>query len=341
MRNRNWRILACCAVAVVFLIVGAVEAGAQNRVNITRTADGSVDCAHYANYTGVETAKLAEFCAGDSVQPEIVGGTRVLGDPANSLSIGGYGTPGEFITFPLADMTSATVLGNEATPIYGMDYDSSATTLWALHADSVALTGSLGTMDPATGVYTSVVACFPPSGTIWTGLTIDSNNVMWASDATTLYTIDPACNITTIGAFNTPGAVVIDIAINTAGQMYAHDIVDDAIYTVDTTTGAATLVGSTGMAAGYAQGMDFDPSDGTLYAWIYLSGGNGGFCTIDLATGRRRCSRGVPVSGRAPSRWQPARISAAVTRWSSSKRHPADLHGGRQRRARRRVDHHG
>ncbi len=279
LRNKS-RLTAVGIVAIAFIVGLAVggPVGAQD-------VSSEIDCSDYEKYAGVETAKLAEFCAGDSVQPEIVGGARVLGDPANSLSIGGYGTPGEFITFPLADMTSATVLGNEATPIYGMDYDSSATTLWALHADSVALTGSLGTMDPATGVYTSVVACFPPSGTIWTGLTIDSNNVMWASDATTLYTIDPACNITTIGAFNTPGAVVIDIAINTTGQMYAHDIVDDAIYTVDTTTGAATLVGSTGMAAGYAQGMDFDPSDGTLYAWIYLSGGNGGFCTIDLATG--------------------------------------------------------
>ncbi len=79
--------------------------------------------------------------------------------------------------------------------------------------------------------------------------------------------------------------LIIDIAINASGQMYAHDISTDSIYTVNTGTGVATLVGATGVAANFAQGMEFDKTTGVLYAWLYEGAGVNRFATINLATG--------------------------------------------------------
>jgi hypothetical protein len=67
--------------------------------------------------------------------------------------------------------------------------------------------------------------------------------------------------------------------------MYGHDIATDSIYRIDTSTGAATLIGATGYNASYAQGMDFDNNDGTLYIFLYEGGGANRYGTVDLNTG--------------------------------------------------------
>ena len=99
-----------------------------------------------------------------------------------------------------------------------------------------------------------------------------------------IYTVN-----TTTGALTLLGptgtALMIDIAINNAGQMYGHDIGTDSLYTINTTTGAATLVGPTTIAANFAQSIDFDKTDGTLYGWLYVGSGVNHFVTFNLATG--------------------------------------------------------
>ena len=78
---------------------------------------------------------------------------------------------------------------------------------------------------------------------------------------------------------------MIDIAVNPAGAMYGHDIFTNSIYTINTSTGAATLVGPTGYLANFAQGMDFDNEDGTLYIFLYIGTGVNHYGTVNLATG--------------------------------------------------------
>ena len=126
----------------------------------------------------------------------------------------------------------------------------------------------------------------PPCGRVWTGLSIGPDGTFWVSTTTDLYTLDPGTGVyTLVGTFGTTGGLVIDIAVNAFNQMYAHDIADDSIYSVDIVTGAATLVGPTGLDSNYAQGMDFDFSDNTLYAFTYQDGGTNVFGTVDLTTG--------------------------------------------------------
>src|SRR5207247_2187657 len=83
----------------------------------------------------------------------------------------------------------------------------------------------------------------------------------------------------------TPFVLVIDIAISNAGQMYGQDIGVDQLLSIDKLTGAAVAIGPTGQNTNFAQGMDFDHSDNTLYAWMYLGGGVNNLSTFNLATG--------------------------------------------------------
>lgn len=248
---------------------------------VMRLADGSVNCAAYENYAGAEPQEVAGACgpARATASPQV---------PVVALPAGiGYAQDigyisDNFVSFPLDNFPGQTVIGTNVNAMYGMDFDPTGTTLYALNDT----TDQLGTIDLATGAFTALVACPHPSAN-WTGLTIDpATGTFYASDATTLYTIDPTidpCIATAIGPFGT--SVMIDIAMNTLGEMYGHDIGTDAIYRINPATGAATLIGLTGYTANYAQGMDFDNADGTLYIFLYQGSGANVYGTVNLTTG--------------------------------------------------------
>ncbi len=67
--------------------------------------------------------------------------------------------------------------------------------------------------------------------------------------------------------------------------MYGHDIGTDSIYSINKSTGTASLIGATGYNANFAQGMDFDNQDGTLYIFLYIGSGANVFGTVNLSTG--------------------------------------------------------
>jgi hypothetical protein len=94
---------------------------------------------------------------------------------------------------------------------------------------------------------------------------------------------------TLIGEMSAPtdvtGTVMIAIAMNCEGKLYAHNIGDKALYQVDPVTAATTLVGSHGLDSNFAQGMDFDNSDGTLYGFMMLNSGQNRFGFFNLTTG--------------------------------------------------------
>lgn len=211
---------------------------------------------------------------------------RLPGDTAYARDVGYLSD--NFISFPLADMTSNTVISAVASASpFSMDYDPSATTLWAIDYDSV----SLGTIDTATGAYTQVAALtgVPVAETI-EGLAIDPTNgdfYLGTTDGAVsyLYSMDSGTGACTLLGTITGAPLLFDIKIDNNGIMYGHDGTTDSILQIDKATGAATVIGATGFDANYAQGMDFDPSDNTLYAWIYSGGGTGAFCSIDLTTG--------------------------------------------------------
>ncbi|MCP3917921.1 MAG: hypothetical protein GY711_20430 [bacterium] len=171
-----------------------------------------------------------------------------------------------------------------ALPLYGIDWDASATTLWAI--DNV--TFEYGTLEPATGAFTVVGVSNMPG---ITGLTASPDGTTWyASDYDGVANTQLYVGDVTTGVFTLVGdigaGIHIDIAMDSNGNLYSHSISDDTLYSVNTTTGMGTaLPNATGFAANFAQGMDFDWTDDTLYATIYTGGGTGMFCSFDLTTG--------------------------------------------------------
>jgi len=127
----------------------------------------------------------------------------------------------------------------------------------------------------------------PPGGTI-NGFSGTPDGTLYgvAGDCATSYlvTVDiTSGEVTTIGAIPGVGCG-IDLAYNTEDDMiYVVDILTDSLYRVDPATAAATLVGSLGVDANYAQGMDFEEESGVLYWAAYTSQGE--LRVIDTTTG--------------------------------------------------------
>lgn len=244
---------------------------------IIRLPDGSVDCAAYKDSIYAEPAEVGAACGDGLSDPVKVGSPTAPTDIGYAQDIGYVSD--NFVSFTLNDFSGQAVVGTSTNAYYGMDFDPEAEVLYAIND----ATGQLGTIDLATGAFTGLVPC-PAPVDIWTGLTISSDGTFYASDATDLYVIDPATgNYTLIGPFGV--SLMIDIAINSEGVMYGHDIETDSIYQIDLTTGTATLIGLTGYSANYAQGMDFDFEDGTLYIFLYQGSGANVYGTVNLTTG--------------------------------------------------------
>ncbi len=247
-------------------------------------AEELLDCAEYDNFPGREPAGYADQCLDGAVP---AGGQPQTGfsptDTGFALDIGFVSD--NFVSFTLNDFPGQTVIGPNAQPIFGMDFDSTLTTLYGLDNTLQAL----GTIDTATGAWTTIGPSVPAAGHTLTGLAVDpTNDMMYASTTdgvdSLLYTVDSLTGaLTLVGSMGT--ALMIDISINGFGEMYGHDIGTDMIYTIDKATGAATAVGATGYDGNFAQGMDFDNDDGTLYIFLYIGGGANVFGTVDLATG--------------------------------------------------------
>ena len=197
----------------------------------------------------------------------------------------------EFFTFdPSNAAGGATLIDDINANLYdtfAMDFSVDANTLWAVSFPAL----ELGTINLTDGSFTAntilsgdVVSGIDNVG----GLSFDpTDGTCYANTGTDLLTIDLNTGVATfVGApFGSTG-LMIDIAIDSQGNMYGMDITDDSLYSIDKTTGAATIVGvSHGLAANFAQGMDFDWSDDTLYGAIYTGGGTGQWVSYNLADG--------------------------------------------------------
>ena len=170
--------------------------------------------------------------------------------------------------------------------VYALDFDATATTLWGVR-DS---TKEYGTFDLTTGQFTAIGPVSGPTSII-TGLTAAKNGTDW-------YLLEYGPSLTThlwvgditTGSFNYVGtmglnSLMIDISIDVQGNLYGYDLLLNSLYSIDPSTGLATLIGPTGQPTEYAQGMDFDWSTGILYAALFNSDFSSVFAEMDLSTG--------------------------------------------------------
>jgi hypothetical protein len=133
---------------------------------------------------------------------------------------------------------------------------------------------AVGSIDTATGSWTTIGNT---GQTRLNGLARDTGEVFWtvAWDGATsswLATVDASTGVATIVATVSPSLDVRGLAFDGANTLYAihNNPSSDDLYTIDTTTGASTLVGPTGY--GGVQGLAYSPASGILYAWDVASG---------------------------------------------------------------------
>ncbi len=268
---------ASSSVIVLVSVVVMLAAGAG-------PAEASRSCAEAANSPRAEPLWYAQECL-SPMNPllDTSPASRAPTDTAFAQDIGFVSD--NFVTHTLNNFPGQTILGTQIRALFGYDFDQTATTLYALENDSQ----ELGTIS-LTGAFTAIGPSVPLAGHTWSGLGIDPGDGTFYASSTdglssSLYTLNPATGAATLVGTDTTVALIIDISVNCEGDIYGHDIGTDSIYTIDSTTGLATLVGATGVDSGFAQGMDFDNQDGTLYAWTYQGGGANQYGTISLATG--------------------------------------------------------
>lgn len=248
----------------------------------------TLDCAALANSTEAEPAGYAAQCG------PFVFDTSPSGDaPAAPTDLGSVldlrgdaGPPNTLYSYTLNNFPARTALGVTNPSVFALDYDPTATTLYGI-AGSAAVTNpnGFGTINTTTGAFTLIATLSGAAGA--NGMTIDPvTGDAYINDATNLYSFDLTTGVATlIGTFGGGVTTMVDISMNCDGEIYGHDIGTDGLYSVNPATGAATLIGLHGLAANFAQGMDFDNDDGTLYAFVYTGGGTNTYGTFNLTTG--------------------------------------------------------
>jgi len=136
-----------------------------------------------------------------------------------------------------------------------------------------ALTLGLGEfyeVDITTATYTFLGMLTAPGIEQWNGLEFDPvNNILYGIssnfvDSSTLSIIDiPNLTVNPIGITGMPGAIAI--AFDGSGNLYGYDVVDDSFYSINPTTGQATVIGFIGFDANFGQDLEWDPTTGTMY----------------------------------------------------------------------------
>jgi hypothetical protein len=125
-----------------------------------------------------------------------------------------------------------------------------------------------------------------------TGLAYDwTTSTMYAmtyeSSAAKLYTVNLATGaLTAVG--NVGSYLCICLGCTASGILYTVAVGTDELMSIDKGSAAPTIIGGIGFNANYAQDMEFDNSDGTMYYSAYnanSSPGQGELRTVDLATG--------------------------------------------------------
>ncbi len=124
---------------------------------------------------------------------------------------------------------------------------------------------------------------------VWSGMTAAPNGdvygVTFDGEKSYLYKINIAeCKATLIGEIPMQ-SVVIDIAINSLNDLYGIEIENDNLIKINTETAEATIIGNIGINADYAQGLDFNDMDDTLYYAAYSTNFGGQFRTVNTNTG--------------------------------------------------------
>ena len=117
-------------------------------------------------------------------------------------------------------------------------------------------------------------------------------------DANNLYTFDPDALTTTMIGNAGPGLYHIGMTCDADGNLWSYDIGDDNFYSIDKTTGVATVIGSTGFDANFGQGMAYDGVNNmVVMANFNNSSFQAEYRSVDVTTGMTTMLGAIGISG--------------------------------------------
>ncbi len=271
-----WLLLPLALLAALTLAFAAGARGA------------AIDCG--ADSGLAEPAGYADACPSAEAEPRPAdahpGGRHVFAATSFAFAHDIGPLTNNVVRHRLNDFPGQVVLGPNTRLIFGLDFDPGAKTLYALDQTS----NQLGTMTLTSGAFTVVGPSAPLAGHYWSSLTIHPRTgkayaTSQGATAPALYTLNLKTGTATLVDLIDEATLIAAASVNCDGAMYAHDISRDSIFRVNTKTGATTFVGATGVNSNFAQGMDFDNTTGTLYAWTYQGDDENQYGTFSLKTG--------------------------------------------------------
>jgi hypothetical protein len=173
---------------------------------------------------------------------------------------------------------------NSLIPVEDGDFIAGAVSMPGGFVYGITYGAKLYEIDPLTG-DNNYITTFNMQ--FVSGISYDGDN-LYASTVTNLYIIDPVSGSTTpVGAFNTPGQLMISIDFNAEGELFGFDMGDDTFYSINKTTGEATAIGPLGFDFNYAQDMSIDRDANVCFIAGYLNNTTpSGLYVVDFETGQ-------------------------------------------------------
>lgn len=209
----------------------------------------------------------------------------------NALLYGSSFELSSLVSFLTNDATSLTIISNNSG---STDFESAGdidpndlNTGYVLTLNN----GEFFQVDIGTGNYTFLGSIIPPNGEAWNGLEFDqTTGILYGissnfSNQSTLSTIDiGGLTATPVGLTGASG--MISIAIDQDGFMFGHDVVDDAMYSINKVTGVATFLADLDFDANFGQDLEWDQDSQTLFMSAFNGVTfQGEFRSVDRVTG--------------------------------------------------------
>ena len=252
-------------------------------INSSAMAAAPAACADLPDSIGVIPIELQQLCSNQSPQrqalalapPTITLINKVQGWEAFSDQLNEFMTDTPEVVSPVGGtdfgsfVSGCDYAGNDFSKIYCADsggnlFTSDATT------GSTTLVGNFGALNDFEA--TTSLDWDPTTETMY----MQSTN----GGSGSLYTLDLITAVATRVGATTGSKCPIAGGFDNAGQLWSYDVCSDNMYSINKTTGAASLVGPIGFNANYGQGMDFDPVTNTCYMFAY----NGSTLQTELRT---------------------------------------------------------
>jgi len=271
------------------LTVEALECNAYLTWEIPLTGD-NLDAISLPAFEGAVEHVPAILGKAPVSNPGHSSGFNNLDGPKGSLVFGVDASTDSFIDFEVDNVSGMTVIGSASTanfwhgsafPVNEPDYayfTDGTTNLYQVDRATGGVTnlGSMGstsettldmTVDPTTGIFYMVATN--------SGLSADN-----------LYTVDPSVPSFTLVGPTVNSAGMIGLACDGNGDLWGYDLVNDNFYSVDKSTGLATLVGSIGFSCNYGQNMFYDAGSQLITMAAFNAGsGQAEIRAVDVTTG--------------------------------------------------------